>query len=82
MRGLALGQDVVDVARVAALAALGVGDLVRPDQPGRVAAAARGRADPELEVGHRLDPVVALPGHVDGGGLFALERAHAFSDRA
>ncbi len=82
MGGRGLGQDVVDVARVAAVAAHRVGDLILADQARGVVASARRRADAELELGGRLDLIVAAPGHIDRDRLLALERAHALADLA
>src|SRR5919106_3041481 len=82
MRGFALGQDIVHMAGVAALASHGIGDLVRADQADFMVAAAGRRADTEFEIRGRLDLIAALPRDVERDRLLALERTHALPNLA
>src|SRR5215208_5267251 len=81
VRRLGLGQDVLDVAGVRAGAARETLDRVRPDEPRRVGAAARARADRKLERGRRRGAPGRARRHVDRGRL-ALEGRHPAADLA
>src|SRR5215203_6023355 len=80
VRRLGLG-DVLDVAGVRAGAARETLDRVRPDEPRRVGAAARARADRKLERGRRRGAPGRARRHVDRGRL-ALEGRHPAADLA
>ena len=80
--GIAFGQDISHVPRIAALAAHDRRVGTRRDQPRRQQIRhARSRAHRQFEIGRRLNRPVNAGGRVDGIG-FAVERAHALPDLA